>query len=214
MESLDPTAGRKAYVVDDDEAFRESLQLLLATAGWQATGFARTADFIDQCSRLEPGLLLLDLHMPGEGGLELLERKLPELEPFAVVVVTGAGEIELAVRSLKAGALDFVEKPFEAAKLLTILDNVHEVFRNGMRDRSETIDARRRIEALSPREREVLAGLVTGGSNKVIARDLDISDRTVEMHRARMMAKLGARSTSDVVRMALIAGMTPIAHAA
>lgn len=214
MQALEQTDGRQAYVVDDDEAFRESLQFLLATAGWQATGFARTADFLDHCSGLEPGLLLLDLHMPGEGGLELLERKLPKLEPFAVVVITGAGEIELAVRSLKAGALDFIEKPFEAAKLLVTLDNVHEHFRNGLRVRSESIEARRRVEALSARERDVLAGLVAGGSNKVIARNLDISDRTVEMHRARMMAKLGARSTSDAVRLSLIAGMTPTAHAA
>ena len=214
MEALAQTAGRHACVVDDDEAFRGSLQLLLETAGWQATGFARTADFLDHCSGLEPGLLLLDLHMPGEGGLELLERRMPELERFAVVVVTGAGEIDLAVRSLKAGALDFIEKPFEAGKLLATLDNVHELFRNGLRDRSESLDARRRVEALSAREREVLAGLVAGGSNKVIARNLHISDRTVEMHRARMMAKLGSKSTSDAVRTALLAGMTPDAHAA
>lgn len=214
VDTLDQAPDKHAYIVDDDNAFRESLELLLATAGWQVTGFARTADFLERCSNLEPGLLLLDLHMPGESGLELLERKLPELESFAAIVITGAGEIEIAVRSLKAGALDFVEKPFEAANLLTTLDNVHELFRNGMRNRSQSLEARRRIESLSARERDVLAGLVAGGSNKVIARNLDISARTVEMHRARMMAKLGSRSTSEAVRIALMGGMTPTADAA
>jgi two-component system, LuxR family, response regulator FixJ len=205
---VDQALRKRAYIVDDDEAFRVSLEMLLDASGWEATGFSSSSEFLRQCGELESGLLLLDLHMPDETGLELLERNAVPADSFGTVMITGAGEIETAVRSLKAGALDFVEKPFQAEELLEKLDQVNQLFRRNSQSATERCDAQRRIESLSPRERDVLAGLVGGGSNKVIARELDISDRTVEMHRARMMGKLGAKSSSEAVRIAVQAGFS------
>lgn len=205
---MDQALRKRAYIVDDDDPFRDSLEMLLEAAGWEVEGFGSSREFLRQCSDLESGLVLLDLHMPEETGLEMLERKAFPPESFGTVVITGAGEIETAVRSLKAGALDFVEKPFQAEELLEKLDHVNHVFRTSMRSASERSDSKRLVESLSGREREVLAGLIAGGSNKAIARDLDISVRTVEMHRARMMVKLRAKTTSEAVRIAVLAGFT------
>jgi two-component system response regulator FixJ len=205
-EASDPV--RHAYVVDDDAGFRGSMLMLLESAGWSVQGFGSAAPFAERAAELEPGILLLDLHLDGTSGLDLLEGKAAALERFAVVVVTGAGEIETAVRSIKAGAIDFIEKPFEAGELLERLEAIAEDFSIALQAKAATWDARRRVDALSPRERDVLERLLSGASNKHIARDLGLSPRTVEMHRARMLAKLGAATTVEAIEMGRRAGMS------
>jgi two-component system response regulator FixJ len=204
---------RHAYVVDDDAGFRGSMLMLLESAGWSVQGFGSAAPFAERAAELEPGILLLDLHLDGTSGLDLLEGKAAALERFAVVVVTGAGEIETAVRAMKAGAADFVEKPFRADELLERLAQIHERFERELRDRLARADAKQRIAALSARERDVLERLLAGASNKLIARDLDISPRTVEMHRARMVAKLGVATTAEALEVGRTAGVKGVGPA-
>lgn len=200
---------RHAYVVDDDDGFRRSLALLLESEGWLTRSFASARDFLDSCPELDPGLVLLDLHLPEVGGLDLLEAEHPELRRFAVVVVTGAGEIRTAVRSMKAGALDFLEKPFTGSEVLARLDSLYAQFQSRQRENDRRLDAEQRIAALSTRERQVLASLLAGLSNKLIARDLELSPRTVEMHRARMLQKLGVASTAEAISVGRFAGLEP-----
>lgn len=200
-------AAHRAYVVDDDDAFRASIVALLQAVGWQTRAFASAAEFAAAAPELDPGILLLDLHLGGSSGLDLLEKQSAELERFAVVMVTGAGEIETAVRSIKAGAVDFIEKPFAAEELLERLDAIDRDFAIALKAKAAVWDAQRRAATLSGRERDVLERLLSGASNKLIARDLDISPRTVEMHRARMVAKLGVASTAEALEIGRLAGV-------
>ena len=202
-----PPPPRHAYVVDDDEPFRRSLVALLESAGWKAQAFASGREFAKAAGELEPGIVLLDLNLGEGSGLDLLEREAPAFDRFAVVMMTGAGQIATAVRSIKAGAADFVEKPFDAGQLLDRLDGIAADFGVELHSKAESREARRRIGMLSPRERDVLDGLLAGASNKHIARDLQISPRTVEMHRARMVAKLGAASTAEALELGRLAGV-------
>ena len=201
---------RRAYVVDDDEAFRRSLVQLLEGAGWTVEAFAAPAEFLDRAGELEPGLLLLDLNLPGQSGLDLLEGASAELDRFAVIMVTGAGAIQTAVRTIRAGAMDFIEKPFRAAELFDRLDAIEVRLGETLRAKSDALAARQRIDALSPRERDVLERLLGGASNKLVARALDLSPRTVEMHRARMLQKLGLATTAEALVLARSAGLKPI----
>ncbi len=201
---------RRAYVVDDDEAFRRSLVQLLESAGWTVEAFAAPAEFLGRAGELEPGLLLLDLNLPGQSGLDLLEGASAELDRFAVIMVTGAGAIQTAVRTIRAGAMDFIEKPFRAAELFGRLDAIEVRLGETLRAKSDALAARQRIEALSPRERDVLERLLGGASNKLVARALDLSPRTVEMHRARMLQKLGLATTAEALVLARSAGLKPI----
>jgi two-component system response regulator FixJ len=207
------SSARRAYVVDDDEAFRRSVVMLLGSAGWRVESFASAGEFSGRAHELEPGILLLDLHLDGTSGLDLLERDGVELERFAVVMVTGAGRIETAVRSMRAGAIDFVEKPFDAAELLDRLDRIERDFAVSLEARAASWRARERVAALSAREREVLERLLSGASNKVIARELGLSPRTVEMHRARMLQKLGAATTAEALEVGRLARMKSVARA-
>lgn len=207
LASHEPGAGRYIYVVDDDDAFRGSLEALLVGSGWTVQSFPSGREFLNHCSQLKPGLLLLDLHMPGESGLELLESRTTDLEPFSVVMMTGAGEVPSAVRSMKAGALDFVEKPFLSDELLEKLDHVHVAHKVTLRERFERADARRRIASLSRRELDVLTFLLKGFSNKAIARELRLSHRTVEMHRARMLQRLQVNTTAEAINIARAADL-------
>ena len=200
----------KAYVVDDDEAFRRSLVQLLASAGWSVEDFASPADFLARAADLEPGLLLLDLNLPGQSGLDLLEAGIGELDRFAVIMVTGAGAIQTAVRTIRAGAIDFIEKPFRSSELFERLEAIEARLAKTLGDKAEALAARRRIESLSPRERGVLERLLGGASNKLIARALDLSPRTVEMHRARMLQKLGATTTTEALELARTAGLPAV----
>jgi len=201
---------RRAYVVDDDEPFRRSLMVLLKSAGWTAEGFGSGAEFAERSHALEPGIVLLDLNLGDASGLDLIEHGRAMLDRFAVVMMTGAGEIATAVRSMKAGAADFIEKPFFAEELFGRLDAVEKDFAAAIESKTAAWEAQRRVDLLSPRERDVLQRLLSGASNKLIARDLDLSPRTVEMHRARMLDKLGVSTTSEALETGRLAGLPPI----
>jgi two-component system response regulator FixJ len=202
---------KRAYIVDDDDGFRKSLEFLLSSHGWLVEGFASPEAFVARAAELEPGLLLLDLNLPGTSGLDLLESGIPELDRFAVIMVTGAGEIRTAVRTIKAGALDFIEKPFAPAELLERLDALDATLAVTLGEKAAAAEAKRLVDSLSPRERDVLERLLSGASNKLIGRALDLSPRTVEMHRAKMLGRLGAANTAEALEIARRAGLEPVA---
>ena len=182
---------------------------LLASVGYHSSGYASALEFLEVAPTVPPGVLLLDLRIPHLSGLDLLEEHMQLLERFAVIVISGHGDIGRAVRSIKAGALDFIEKPFASSELLDLAG----VAQTALAKRSSAIagrqDALDRIAGLSPREGEVLRMLVAGAPNKIVARTLDLSVRTVEMHRANMLAKLGARSTAEAIHLAMLGGIVP-----
>jgi two-component system response regulator FixJ len=148
--------------------------------------------------------------MPGKSGLELLEARLPELERFAVVMVTGAGQIQTAVRTIRAGAIDFIEKPFAPVEVLVRLESLNSTLRETIEAKTGAVEAKRKIDALSPRERDVLERMLGGGSNKLIARALGLSPRTVEMHRAKMLGRLGVGTTAEALDVARQAGLKAV----
>jgi len=195
------------HVIDDDEAVRESLIFLLRTAGLEVKGHVSATDFLEVLTTVELGCIISDVRMPGISGIDLL-RRLKELNiAVPVIVMTGHGDVPLAVEAMKFGAVDFLEKPFDDEVLLTsvrlaLQERVGETKRRAER---EVIDSM--LGALSPRERDVLGGLVAGKANKQIAFDLGISPRTVEIYRANLMGKMRAGSLSDLVRIALVAGI-------
>jgi two-component system response regulator FixJ len=197
------------YIVDDDEAVRDSLSVLLEARGYPVRSFASAPAFLDVAPTLPPGCLIVDIRMPEMDGLELQQRLHDRGLRFPMIVVTGHGDVPLAVRAMKAGALDFIEKPFAAQAIIdgaaAALAQLHDA---DATDPAASAAAAR-LEPLSAREREVLEGLLAGLPNKSIAYDLAISPRTVEIHRARVMAKTGARSLSELIRLALAAGLRP-----
>jgi two-component system response regulator FixJ len=197
------------YVVDDDEAVRDSLSLLLETAGFTVKVFAAATEFLDVVDALAPGCLIADVRMPEMDGLELQARLVERQAKLPMIVITGHGDVPMAVRAMRAGAVDFVEKPFaEETILASVRQALTRLAPAPPRDELAELAAAR-LEHLSPREREVLEGLVTGLPNKSIAYDLSISPRTVEIHRARVMDKMQARSLSELIRLALAAGIHP-----
>lgn len=199
------TTSHRAYVVDDDAGFLESMVMLLDSAGWTVEAFASADQFFAASAELEPGILLLDINLDGMSGLDLIEYHPDHIDRFAVVMMTGAGEIQTAVRSIKAGAIDFIEKPFAADELLDRLDSIEKEFTQSLDSKAAQWDAKRRAQTLSAREHEVLERLLSGASNKLIARDLGLSPRTVEMHRARMLQKLGAATTAEALQIGRLA---------
>jgi two-component system response regulator FixJ len=200
---------RCVYIVDDDEAVRDSLSALLEARAYMVRSFASAPDFLNAAASLGPGCVIVDIRMPEMDGLELQQHLVDRALPFQLIVITGHGDVPLAVRAMKAGAVDFIEKPFASE---TILDSLAAAFSRlaapGEPDAAASA-ARSKLALLSPREREVLEGLLAGLPNKSIAYDLAISPRTVEIHRARVMDKMGARSLSELVRLALSAGARP-----
>lgn len=202
-----PSDADIVHVVDDDEAMRDSMAFLLRAENFQVKTYPAATDFLEALPQINAGCIVTDVRMPGMSGIELLQR-LRELKvSLPVIVVSGHGDVPLAVEAMKTGALDFIEKPFD-----------DEVFLRAVRMAlsSHAVDSQReaqkatinsRLESLSNREREVLEGLVAGHPNKTIAYDLGISPRTVEIYRANVMEKMQAGSLSDLVRMALVGGL-------
>jgi two-component system response regulator FixJ len=199
---------RHVYIVDDDDAVRASLQSLLSTQPNMLCGGFRSGDaFVAEMAELEPGIVLLDIHMPGASGLEIL-RILREADaPHVPIIITGQGNIALAVQAMKGGAIDFLEKPYDHLALLEIVERAFAQLEKANGQVARQQSARERIDTLSARERDVLMGLIAGRANKVIAFELDISPRTVEIYRANLMAKLEVRNLSEALRVAFAAGL-------
>jgi two-component system, LuxR family, response regulator FixJ len=196
------------YVVDDDAAVRDSLSFRLRAEGYKTSTYASAREFLDTAPSLAPGCLLLDVRMPGLDGLELQKRLAERRLNFATIVITGHGDVPMAVRAMRAGAVDFIQKPFSDDDIVAALAIARRRLQHSSsRDRQEAAAAR--VALLSRREREVLEGLLAGLPNKTLAFELGISPRTVEIHRARVMDKMQARSLSGLVRMALNAEVEP-----
>lgn len=200
---------RRVYIVDDDEAVRHSLSVLLESKDYTVKSFGSAPEFLVAAPSLPLGCLIVDIRMPEMDGLELQQRLIERTLNFPMIVITGHGDVPLAVRAMKAGAIDFIEKPFATEAILDSLQTALARLEAPSDKDPAAVAAVERLALLSPRELEVLAGLVAGLPNKSIAYDLAISPRTVEIHRARVMDKMGARSLSQLVRLALAAGVRP-----
>ncbi|MCW5734112.1 MAG: response regulator transcription factor FixJ [Enhydrobacter sp.] len=193
------------HVIDDDADVRQSLAFLLSTVGLAVRVHDSAASFLASRSEVQDGCIVTDVRMPGMDGIELQRRLRADGNPMPVIVITGHGDIALAVEAMKAGAVDFIEKPFDDEVLIGAIRTALER-RAGTRERdAQAAEARARLKLLSERERQVLEGLVAGKPNKIIAHELDISARTVEVYRANVMTKMQADSLSALVRMALLA---------
>jgi two-component system response regulator FixJ len=195
----------KVYVIDDDEAMRDSLDFLLGSANFHVTLFESASDFLNALPGIEFGCVVSDVRMPDIDGMELLKR-LRAGSKFPVVIMTGHGDVPLAVEAMKLGAADFVEKPFEDDRLIGMIDAALSQAEPGAKNEAIILEIASRIATLSPRERQVMDGLVAGLSNKLIAREYDISPRTIEVYRANVMTKMQAGSLSELVRLAMRAG--------
>jgi len=193
----------KVYVIDDDEAMRESLEFLLGSANFHVTLFESAQQFLDELSAIEFGCVLSDVRMPVIDGIELLKRLKATRGDLPVVIMTGHGEVPLAVEAMKLGAIDFLEKPFEDDRLIGMIDAALTQAEAGARSEAVVHDIASRVASLSPRERQVMDGLVAGLSNKLIAKEYDISPRTIEVYRANVMTKMQAGSLSELVRLAM-----------
>jgi two-component system, LuxR family, response regulator FixJ len=198
------------YVVDDDEAVRDSLEILLDAVGHRVRTFASPRALLELAPSLGPGCAVLDVRMPEMDGLELQEELNARGVHLPVIVMTGHGDVPIAVRAMKAGALDFLEKPFADEALLHSVRLALDLSRHRAAGRGGIAEeAASRVAQLTDRERQVLDKLVDGLPNKTIAFDLGISPRTVEIHRARVMEKMQAKSLSELVRLAIAAGVSP-----
>jgi two-component system response regulator FixJ len=194
------------HVIDDDEAVRESIDFLLRSAGLSVRTYESATSFLDAAPMITAGCIVTDVRMPGLSGIDLL-RRLQEMKiGLPVIVITGHGDVPLAVEAMRCGAVDFLEKPFDDDVLLASVRAALDRSEESAAVESERADIRARIAALTQRERDVLEGLVAGHPNKVIAFKLEISPRTVEIYRANLMTKMKAGSLSELVRMALVAG--------
>ena len=203
----------KIYIVDDDEAVRDSLQILAESYDYQTETFESGTAFLEAAQGIGAGCVLLDVRMPDIDGLEIQARLAQANPQLAVIIITGHGDVPMAVKAMKAGAFDFIEKPFTDDVLMESLEraSAHSENLAQAQDSAGNSDVNNevlgRIEELTPRERDVLDQLIIGRPNKIIAYELGISPRTVEVHRARVMEKMQAKSLSHLVRMALAAGL-------
>jgi two-component system response regulator FixJ len=197
------------HLIDDDEAVRRATSFLLGTAGLAVMVHESAVQFLERLSDIQPGCIITDVRMPGMDGLEL-QRRLKEMSvAMPVIVMTGHADVPLAVQAMKAGAIDFIEKPFSDDTLLNAVRIAVEAHEKGGRSMVESAGTQAKIDLLSAREKQVLEGLLAGHPNKTIAYDLNLSPRTVETHRANIMIKMGANSLSDLVRMTVLAKITP-----
>lgn len=194
------------HVVDDDEAMRDSMAFLLRAESFQVQTYADAAGFLNALPQIKAGCVVTDVRMPGMSGIELLQRLRDLKVSIPVIVVSGHGDVPLAVEAMKTGALDFIEKPFDDEVFLRAVRMALSAHAVDSQRQAQKAAINSRLESLSNREREVLEGLVAGHPNKTIAYDLGISPRTVEIYRANVMEKMQAGSLSDLVRMALVGG--------
>jgi len=197
----------KVYVIDDDAAMRDSLNFLLESADFSVVLFETAQNFLDALPGLAFGCVVSDVRMPGIDGIELLKRMKAGHSVFPILIMTGHGDVPLAVEAMKLGAVDFLEKPFEDDRLIGMIDAAIRQAEPSARNEAVTHDIAARVATLSPRERQVMDGLIAGLSNKLIARDYDISPRTTEVYRATVMTKMQANSLSELVRLAMRAGL-------
>jgi two-component system response regulator FixJ len=199
---------RTVHVVDDDPAVRRSFERLLHSAGLSYVMYETARGFLDAAPQLSAGCVLLDIRMPEMDGREV-QAQLNQLGfSLPVIVITGQGDIQTAVRAMKAGAVDFIEKPCDDERLIAVIEAALANSGRAFRDQ-EVVEAAGRIATLSRREREVLDAVVAGRQSKVIAHDLGLSVRTVEVHRARVLERLGVRRLAEAVRLAVLAGLAP-----
>jgi two-component system response regulator FixJ len=196
----------KVYVIDDDEAVRDSLQFLLGSVDFEVRLFESAQAFLDALGSLAFGCVVSDVRMPDIDGIELLRRLKSLGSRFPVIIMTGHGDVPLAVEAMKLGAVDFLEKPFDDGLLITMVDAGLKRAEPEARQEAAAREVAERVASLSPRERQVMDGLVAGLSNKAIAREYDISPRTIEVYRANVMTKMQAGSLSELVRLAMRAG--------
>lgn len=197
------------FVVDDDQAVRQATCWALRAAGYEAADFESGESFLRDADTSAPGCAVLDLNMPGLSGIEVLDRLRQQNSPLRIIMLTGYGDVPTAVRAIQAGAADFIEKPYDPDALVGAIDRALDAPVAPGRHRADprADAARARLRQLSPRQRQVLQGLVAGHANKIIAQDLGVSPRTVEMHRADMMNRLGVANLSEALRLAYDAGL-------
>jgi len=197
------------HIVDDEEAVRKSLAFLLTMSGFAVKMHESATDFLAAASSIRNGVLVTDLRMPDMTGVELLRNLVSASASLPAVVITGHGDVPMAVEAMKAGATDFIEKPFEDVVLIEAIQRAAEQLVDKPLEFDDVVSIQARLGRLSDRERQVLSGVVAGLPNKSIAYDLNISPRTVEVHRASVMAKMQATSLPQLVRMALAADFGP-----
>ena len=192
------------HLIDDDEGVRQAVAFLLATSGFAVRVYESASAFLDALPSVQPGCIVTDVRMPGMDGLALQRTLKARDVGLPVIVITGHGDVPLAVEAMKAGAVDFIEKPVNDDTLLSAVRVAISRHATDSRRDGEVAAIKTKLDSLSPREREVLDGLIAGLPNKTIAYDLNISARTVEVHRANLMARMGAHSVADLVRMVFI----------
>lgn len=198
---------RLVHLVDDEDSVRKSVGFLLKTSGYAVESWSNGASFLKDAQHAETGCVLLDVRMPDIGGLDVQAEMAARGIAMPVIVLTGHGEVATAVRAMKAGAIEFIEKPFERDHLLGAIGDAFDHLDNAEKRRGQAADALVQIASLTAREQDVLKGLAAGAPNKTIAYDLGISPRTVEVHRANLMTKLRVTSFSGALRIAFAAGM-------
>ena len=191
------------FIVDDDEAVRSSLRLLLKSVGLVPSALASAREFLDKYDPAQPGCLVLDVRMPEMSGLELQEQLNLKGAVLPVIFITGHGDVPMAVEAMQAGAFDFLQKPFRDQDLIDRIQRALDKDRTNRAALDERTLIRERLQSLTPREREVLAMVTSGKANKIMAADLGVSQRTIEIHRARVMEKMSAASLAQLVRMVM-----------
>jgi two-component system, LuxR family, response regulator FixJ len=205
----DKAAGATIYVVDDDDGMRRALDALLSTVGYKTAIFSRPTEFLAKFKPDSAGCLVLDIRMPDMSGLEVQQQLNRMGSMLPVIFITGHGDVPMAVQAMKEGAFEFIQKPFRDQDLLDRINHALKLDAENRSTVARRADIQHRLESLTPRERQVMDLVVDGAANKVIAIDLGLSERTVEIHRAKVMEKMGARSVAHLVKLHLTMTDTP-----